>query len=126
VSEYPAKFPANHSEVAMSAVAEAAALMRRAADPRTFSVKAAIGSACKRINTCLNAMGRKPMHYGRAEDIWRQEARRIEVEEMDAIRAAAQQEEGMANELQELRSRIARLEKLLSASPAGSDSGRLS
>lgn len=54
-------------------------------------------------------------HAGRAEDIWRGEARGVWAEEMDAIRKAADAKaaEEARSELAELDARLARLEALL-------------
>ncbi|WP_018261337.1 hypothetical protein [Methylobacterium sp. WSM2598] len=70
----------------MTTIDEASALLRDLAEPRPAgdSVKAAIDRAARRASAFLQ----EPMRYGRAEDIWRREARRIGAEEMDAIRAA--------------------------------------
>ena len=65
----------------MTAVAEAGFLLRRIAEPRPVcdSVKAAITRAARAVG----------LPFGRAEDIWRGEARTVRAEEMDAIRRAA-------------------------------------
>lgn len=97
----------------MSSCLEAAALLRSVAEPRPVgdTIKAAINRAAKRVSAHL----REPMRPGRAEDIWRGEARAIRAEEMDAIRRAAEKRlVGEArNEFTELDRRIARLEALL-------------
>jgi hypothetical protein len=92
----------------MSAVAEAATLLRQVAEPRPVgdTVKAAINRAARRVS----------IRPGRVEDIWREEAKAIRAEEMDAIRRAAAQERvarEAKHELAELDARIARLEALL-------------
>lgn len=99
--------------VFMSAVAEAAHLLKLAAEPRPVgdTVKQAINRAARRVSRFL----REPMHAGRAEDIWRARARLIRAEEMDALRKAAQQDrlaQEARNEFAELTARIARLEAL--------------
>lgn len=65
----------------MSAVAEAASLLRQVAEPRPVgdTVKAAINRAARRV----------AIRPSRVEDIWREEAKAIRAEEMDAIRRAA-------------------------------------
>lgn len=70
----------------MTTVEQAALLMHQIAEPRPVgdTVKAAITRAARAVSAVLQ----KPMSYGRVEDIWRREARRIEASEMDAIRAA--------------------------------------
>lgn len=107
-----AEFRADDKVRFMSSVAEASHLLRRVAEPRPVgdSIKAAITRAARRC-------GLRP---GRAEDLWRCEARQVKSEEMDAIRRAAaikwHNEEAKArNELAELRGRITRLEALLMA-----------
>lgn len=92
----------------MSAVAEASTLLRQIAEPRPVgdSVKAAISRAARRVG----------LKTGRAEDIWRQEARAIRAEEMDAIRRAAADRKMMEEARAEARSfseRLARLEARL-------------
>ncbi len=74
----------------MSSV-EASALIKRAAEPAPIGdkVKAAIARACRAVSRELMAAGFQPMAYGRARRIWKCEARRIDAEEMDALRRAA-------------------------------------
>lgn len=98
----------------MTGVSEASILLRRVAEPRPVgdTVKAAITRAAKRVSKHM----RQPMSPSRAEDIWRREARRLDSEEMDAIRAAAKADhkvEEARNALAEFDARIARLEALL-------------
>lgn len=71
----------------MLAKFEAANLLRRIAEPRGAddSVKVMIGRAARRVSEFW------PLSAGRAENIWRKEARVIRAEEMDAMRAAARQ-----------------------------------
>lgn len=92
------------SERPMSGVAEAAMLLQTIAGSPERPVKAAIARAALRVSNFLAP----PMSYGRAEDIWRQEARLIRSEEMDAIRAAAaerrRKEEAGRNAAKELAS----------------------
>lgn len=84
----------------MSAVAEASTLLRQVAEPRPVgdTVKQAINRAARRVSKF------NPMSAGRCEDIWRQEARAIRAEEMDAIRAAARRRD--ARETAETVSRL--------------------
>lgn len=98
----------------MSAVAEAAVLLKEIAEPRPAgdTVKGAINRAARRVSKFMLS----PMRPGRAEDIWRQEARAIRAEEMDAIRRAAKADrlkEEAKDELAKIDARIARLEALL-------------
>lgn len=92
----------------MRAVAEAASLLRQVAEPRPVgdTVKEATNRAARRVS----------LRPGRVEDIWREEAKAIRAEEMDAIRKAAAQDRMVReakDELTELNARIARLEALL-------------
>jgi hypothetical protein len=97
----------------MSACAEAASLLRSIAEPRPVgdTVKAAINRASRRVSAFL----REPMRPGRAEDIWRGEARAIRAEEIDAIRRAAEARlhREARHEFTQLDARISRLEALL-------------
>lgn len=96
-----------HGGSPVSASAEAASLVRQIAEPWQVgdTVKAAINRVARRV-------GLRP---SRVEDIWRREARVIRAEEMDAIRAAADEKtlEGARGEYQRLSERIAALEALL-------------
>jgi len=115
------EFPPENSEfrseqeepTPMSSCLEAAALLRTIAEPRPIgdTVKAAINRAAKRVSAHL----RQPMRPGRAEDIWRGEARVIRAEEIDAIRRAAEARTNREarHEITQLDARIARLEALL-------------
>lgn len=116
MSENRTENPGNrteHSEIwNMTAVAEAATLLKRIAEPRPVgdTVKQAINRAARRVSRFL------PMRPGRVEDIWREEARAIRAEEMDAIRRAAEGKRLQAeaqDELAQIDARIARLEALL-------------
>jgi hypothetical protein len=118
LSEFVTKKPEILTERAgrepMSSVAEASFLLRRVAEPRPVgdTVKTAIIRAARRVSRYML----QPMAPGRAEDIWRREARAIRVEEMDAIRkaAAADREVQEAKHvLADIDARIARLEALL-------------
>ncbi|MFC6792720.1 hypothetical protein ACFQE0_26070 [Methylobacterium komagatae] len=66
----------------------ASRLLHEIAEPRPVgdTVKAAITRAANAMNQFLPKERR--VSYGRAEDIWRREARRIDAAEMDAIRSA--------------------------------------
>lgn len=91
----------------MSACAEAASLLRSVAEPRP------VGDTVKEaINRAARLTG---LRYGRAEDIWRQEARTIRADEMDRIRRAAEKKlvREARDEFGELELRIKRLEALL-------------
>jgi diadenosine tetraphosphate (Ap4A) HIT family hydrolase len=117
--------PSNKSEhrsnsaeiIDMTAVAEAAKLLREVAAPVPAgdSVKAAIGRAASRVGKHIAPHFAPRWHAGRAEDIWRGEARGVWAEEMDAIRRAADAKsaEEARSELAELDARLARLEALL-------------
>ena len=108
----------NSSEIiSMTAVAEAARLLRDVAGPAPVgdSKKAAISRAASRVAKHIPAYFAVRWHAGRAEDIWRGEARGVWAEEMDAIRRAADAKaaEEARSELTELDARLARLEALL-------------
>ena len=96
-------------ELEVSAVVEACQLLRKVAEPRPIgdSVKSAITRAARRVGFPI----------ARAENIWRQEARRIDAEEMDALRRVAmqKQESSARDEIAELRARIARIEALVAS-----------
>ena len=93
----------------MSAIAEASQLLRIVAEPRPVgdSVKSAITRAARRVGFPI----------ARAENIWRQEARRIDASEMDRLRAVAmqKQEATARDEIAELRARIAKIEARFAA-----------
>lgn len=76
----------------MSIVYEASLLMREAAKPYAAGDKAkhAIQRACDRVSAELRAAKFAAMEYGRARRIWKQEARRIDGFELDALRRAAE------------------------------------
>lgn len=96
MSEKPPAFsekPTEISEAAgsrgrMTTLDDAALLLQQIAEPRPIgdSVKAAITRAARAVNVFLG--DREKLSYGRAEDLWRREARRIDAHELDAIRAA--------------------------------------
>jgi hypothetical protein len=98
----------------MSAVAEASTLLRSVAEPCPAgdSVKSAINRAAKRVAKFIPPHWSSRWHAGRAEDIWRQEARGVWAEEMDAIRRAADARlaQEARNEHRTLMARIARIE----------------
>lgn len=109
--------PPNLAERRMTAVIEAGRLLRSIAEPVPAgdTVKAAINRAASRVARFIAPTFAARWHAGRAEDIWRGEARGVWAEEMDAIRRAADAkavEEGK-HELAELDARLARLEALL-------------
>lgn len=115
---YKLEHRSNSAEIiSMTAVAEAGRLLREVAEPVPAgdSVKAAIGRAARRVEKHIPAHFASRWHAGRAEDIWRGEARGVWAEEMDAIRMAAdaQAAEEARSELAELDARLARLEALL-------------
>lgn len=118
--EKPEKRPENEV-LLMSAVAEASSLLRQAAEPRPGGelVKATIARVARYVSRHLP----QPMSPGRAEDIWRQEARMIRAEEMDAIRAAADARRlrEARDEFRELNARIAQIEATLLLSHPDAD-----
>lgn len=107
--------------ISMTAVAEAAQLLREVAAPVPAgdSVKAAIGRAASRVAKFIAPHFAPRWHAGRAEDIWRGEARGVWAEEMDAIRKAADAKaaEEARSELAELDARLARIEALVVSDP---------
>lgn len=122
MSEFVTKKPVILTERAerepMSSVAEASMLLRQVAEPRPVgdTVKAAITRSARRVSRFLL----QPMTTGRAEDIWRRQARLIRAEEMDAIRKAAagdREVEEAKHVLADIDARIARLEALLIQDP---------
>ncbi|RVU15222.1 hypothetical protein [Methylobacterium oryzihabitans] len=126
ISEKPPEISEKPSEARrMTTRAEAALLIRTLAEPRPVgdSVKAAINRAAARVSQFLQ----EPMRYGRAEDIWRREARRISAAEMDALRAATGErplaEQGCA--LAEVADSLERLAAGLAAGEARVDPDQL-
>lgn len=100
----------NERVVFMSAVAEAASLLRTIAEPRAAddSVKALIVRAARRVG----------FGFERAKSLWYGEARRVDAEEMDTLRAvaaarAARQEAEAIHDRQRLVERIAVIEARL-------------
>ena len=112
----------DHTE--MTAIAEAAALVRRVAGYRKpdESLKAVFLRVARKLSARLpKYVG--PMKPGRVEDIWREEARMIRSEEMDALRALAEAEnkaleEAARDEFKALERRIEAIERALGLSPA--------
>ncbi len=107
----------------MSSAMEASALIKRAAEPAPIGdkVKAAIARACRAVSHELLAGGFQPMAYGRARRIWKCEARRIDAEEMDALRRAAKDKALIGDaraEYKALLDRIAACEQALRVSDA--------
>ncbi len=95
----------------------AALLLQEIAEPRPVgdSVKAAITRAARAVNVFLG--DREKLSYGRAEDLWRREARRIDAHELDAIRAAhgaraQRRDEALREELRAAAVLADRLERL--------------
>lgn len=107
----------------MSAVAEASSLLREVAEPRPVgdTVKEAINRAARRVSKFAS----RPISASRVEDIWRQEARAVRAEEMDAIRKAAearqqrQIEQEDRNEHTRLLQRLAFLEQRMATIDPG-------
>ena len=92
---------------------DASRLLQEIAEPRPVgdTVKAAITRAARAMNEFLPRERR--VSYGRAEDIWRREARRIDAAEMDAIRAAhARRDRELRTEIQQAQALARRLEDL--------------
>jgi len=111
LTERSEKRPEKLEATNMSACAEAASLLRSVAEPRP------VGDTVKEaINRAARLTG---LRYGRAEDIWRQEARTIRADEMDRIRRAAENKlvREAQHEFVELEQRIKRLEALLVQAP---------
>ena len=89
ISEKPSEISERTtSEGRMTTLDHAALMLHEIAEPRPVgdSVKAAITRAARAVNVFLG--DREKLSYGRAEDLWRREARRIDAHELDAIRAA--------------------------------------
>lgn len=73
----------------MSSVAEASALLDELAAPMPPSRKEAFNRMAERVSR----YARFPLSPGRAEDLWRREARIVRAEEMDALRLARRRHE---------------------------------
>jgi hypothetical protein len=96
-------------------IATASRLLHEIAEPRPVgdTVKAAITRAARAVSEVMSATTGGTLSYGRAEDIWRCEARRIDAAEMDAIRAAHERRNRtLRAELQEASALADRLERL--------------
>ena len=104
----------NSETLEMSAASEAPVLISRLIGLRSIgeSQKAAFNRAAREINRLMRAGS---MSAARLEDIYRGEARRIDADEMDALRAAARSPASIEarNDIAELRARLARLETAL-------------
>lgn len=95
----------------MTTVQQASLLLQQIAEPRPVgdTVKAAITRAARAVSAVM----KEPMRYGRCEDIWRGEARRIDAAEMDAIREAYERRNrSLREELREASLLADRLERL--------------
>jgi hypothetical protein len=102
----------------MTTVDLASRLMQDIAEPRPVgdTVKAAITRAARAVSAALQ----EPMSYGRAEDIWRREARRIDAAEMDAIRTAhAARAKSLRQEIQQAQALVGQLEALAASVTGG-------
>lgn len=108
----------------MTGVARASELLDEMAEvwPRRLSFKALVGRATEAVNKAGRSAGylKDNIKHSRIEDLWRQEARRIDAEELDAIRAAhdALILRKARDRHQELINRIERLEAALRLSDA--------
>lgn len=129
MSENDTEFSAyrtEHKVRVMSAVAEASQHLHELSKP--CAPGESIKGAITRIAKLVNKVGREqkilrdPIKVSRIEDMWRKQARRIDAEEMDAIRAtralvkAAQQEKNENDaraEFADLNAKIATLEAAL-------------
>lgn len=102
----------------MTAIAEAAALIRRVAGYRKpdESLKAVFLRVARKLSAHLPKYI-DPIKPGRVEDIWRAEARMIRSEEMDVLRALAAEnkalEEAARDEYRTLVARIDAAERAL-------------
>lgn len=95
----------------MTPVAQASRLLQEIAEPRPVgdTVKAAITRAARAVS----AVRKEPFSYGRCEDLWRCEARRVDASEMDAIREAYERRNrSVSEELREAAALADRLERL--------------
>lgn len=97
----------------MSGVAKASALLNQLSEPwpARSNFKDAVTRVTKAVNTVAKRAGilNEPIKHSRIEDLWRKEARRIDAEEMDAIRAAvvAAKAGDLSHHLQALESTLA-------------------
>lgn len=104
----------------MTTIETASRLLQEIAEPRPVgdTIKAAITRAARAVS----AVSQEPMRYGRAEDIWRREARRIDASEMDAIRAAHERRNrALGEELRAAAALADRLERLAAQAIPSSD-----
>ncbi|MFG1349071.1 hypothetical protein [Xanthobacter autotrophicus] len=109
----------------MSAVAKASEHLRELSRPCApgEGVKGAINRVAKLVNDVGRVRGilRDPIRTSRIEDMWRKQARRIDAEEMDAIRAAlalkeaAQKEKNVHDAQAEYAGLVARISALEAA-----------
>lgn len=107
----------------MSSTAEAASLVRELSEPWEAgdNLKSAINRVARIVSHVRSSRGLGPLRHSRIEDIWRREARRIDADEMDALRIAAAAKrqaldaKGASTNaaISELQSRLARLEAML-------------
>lgn len=109
----------------MTPINQASRMLMDLAEPRPVgdTVKAAITRAARAVSAVLRDARQEPMTYGRCEDLWRREARRIDAAEMDAIRAAHERRHrSLRDQLREAEALAGRLERLAAElSPAASD-----
>jgi len=116
--------PTERKASIMSGVAKASELLDEmsSAWPARISFKDAVGRATDAVNKAGRAAGflRDPIKHSRIEDLWRREARRIDAEELDAIRAAhdAMLKRDARDQHQKMLARIERLEAALRLSDA--------
>lgn len=107
------------TERRMSAVMEASTTLDAmfGRKPNEAITKAMLLRAFRAVNPFYVQQVGDSMAYSRIEDLWRQEARRVDAEEIDAIRAARRAQQAGArearDELAELRARLARIETAL-------------
>lgn len=95
----------------MTTVQQASLLLQQIAEPRPVgdTVKAAITRAARAVSAVM----KEPMQYGRCEDLWRCEARRVDAAEMDAIREAHERRNrSFREELRQAQLLADRLERL--------------
>jgi hypothetical protein len=111
VSENLTEFSVNRTATkvsSMSGVVQASALLDKLSEPwpPRSSFKDAITRVTQAINKVSKARGilSEPIKHSRVEDLWRKQARRIDAEEMDAIRAAlvAAKAGDLINQLEDL------------------------
>jgi len=108
----------------MTHVNQASRMLMDLAEPRPVgdTVKAAITRAARAVSAVLRDARQEPMTYGRCEDLWRREARRIDAAEMDAIRAAHERRNrSLRDQLREAEALANRLERV--AAQLGSAEG---